>query len=149
MPMKKRCKYCNKSYDITEDHMCEEKYQHMVKNQKALENKYKRERQRLYARSDDEGYKALHSSYWVKFRLHIIHADDGMCQRCYIKFHRYTFENLEVHHIKPRKDYPELAFDESNVVTLCRSCNATLGLSGLDFQWSPEDRKGQTFSTTL
>lgn len=32
--------------------------------------------------------------------------------------------NLHVHHIKTRREYPELSFTLSNLITLCRSCHS-------------------------
>lgn len=104
--------------------------------------RYQRSKQKVYyqEKKNSEGYKLLHSTRWEKFRKHVIAADRGHCQRCIIKFNRYTYENLEVHHIKPRDIYPELTFDENNVITLCKSCNLELGLNGIDFPWNPKDR---------
>ncbi len=52
----------------------------------------------------------------------------------------YVTSNLQVHHIKPRSDYPELVYEHSNLVTLCQSCNTSLGKKGIDFEWTvPED----------
>ncbi|WP_009968574.1 HNH endonuclease, partial [Bacillus subtilis] len=57
------------------------------------------------------------------------------CQRCLIKYSIVNSSELQVHHIKPRIDYPELMFEESNLITLCKTCNLQLGTSGeLDFK---------------
>lgn len=32
-------------------------------------------------------------------------------------------KNLTVHHIKPLKQYPQLAFEISNLVLLCKNCH--------------------------
>ncbi|WP_338705247.1 HNH endonuclease [Priestia aryabhattai] len=46
------------------------------------------------------------------------------------------FDNLQAHHIKSCRDYPELAYDESNLLTVCRDCNLELGTSNkLDFTY--------------
>ncbi|MGJ3195083.1 HNH endonuclease [Peribacillus frigoritolerans] len=73
-----------------------------------------------------------------KLRKQILYRDDYQCQRC-IKFNRYdhtTMENLEVHHIKSWRDFKALAYEPSNLITVCRYCNLDLGNSNkLDFDW--------------
>jgi 5-methylcytosine-specific restriction endonuclease McrA len=47
-----------------------------------------------------------------------------------------AFDNLQAHHIKSWRDYPELAYDEDNLITVCKSCNLELGNKNkLDFEW--------------
>lgn len=43
---------------------------------------------------------------------------DGGCVRC------GTTQRLEVHHVVPVLVDPDLAFDPSNLITLCRACHA-------------------------
>ena len=79
------------------------------------------------------------SRRWRSFRKTIIHRDGNLCQRCFRKYNIINGDSLEVHHIKPRIDYPELMYDELNVVTLCKTCNLQLGTNGIDFEWeTPE-----------
>lgn len=134
MTMMKKCSYCHKWYDEDEEHECNEK----IDSRK----QYNRKRQYKFAEEhkDTQGYKLIHSSKWKKFRRRIIASDGGYCQRCKIKYGTYTFDNLEVHHIKPRNTHPELMFEEDNVITVCKTCNAELGLEGIDFEWNPKDR---------
>lgn len=74
------------------------------------------------------------SAKWRKFRIMILKRDGAHCQRCIIKYHFIVSTNLEIHHIKPRSKYPELAYDEDNCITLCKSCNTQLGVKEeLDF----------------
>jgi 5-methylcytosine-specific restriction endonuclease McrA len=80
--------------------------------------------------------KALTSQRWRSFRKKIILRDGGECQRCLIKLHKHTYDDLTVHHIQPRVNHPELMYDESNCVTLCRECNLAMGLNGIDFDWN-------------
>lgn len=71
---------------------------------------------------------------WKKKRLQIIKRDNGLCQRCLIKYGILNSEDLEVHHIKSRKNYPELTFDDDNLLCLCSTCNLQLGTRDkLDF----------------
>jgi len=90
-----------------------------------------------------------HPSRERKFRekkKKVAKRDNHECKRCVIKFGKTdetTRKNLQCHHIKSWRDYPELAYDESNLITVCRSCNSELGNSNkLDFPWKvPEKTK--------
>jgi len=123
----KICKFCHAMIDEESDeiHECEQ----MLKIRRAQEKRHR----------DNAGdaRKAINNRYWRQFRKEVILRDGGYCQRCFIKFHKYVFDNLEVHHITPRVERPDLAFDESNVITLCRDCNLEMGLDGIDFKWQP------------
>lgn len=82
----------------------------------------------------------IHTTSWRKKRLEIIKRDI-YCQRCLIKYNLFNTDDLTVHHIKSRNSYPELAFDDNNLVTLCRSCNSKLGSTSnkLDFEWEHKE----------
>ena len=43
-------------------------------------------------------------------------------------------ETLHVHHIKTRRKAPDLTFSESNLITLCRSCHASIKGSESDWE---------------
>lgn len=128
LPKKKICRYCNKV--VEDNHICS-------KNEKKQQyNKYKRE----YYQNNKEMILELTSAKWRRFRKIIISRDNHMCQRCLLKYGLINGENLEVHHIKPRVEYPELMYEEKNVITLCKTCNLQLGTTpSLDFDWeNPE-----------
>lgn len=127
--MKRKCKHCGVFYDLQESHECTQ----------SLAARRKREKENRDRST--EAQKAITSRKWRNFRKQVIIADGGYCQRCFIVDGIYNYSRLEVHHIKPRSLYPELAFDEDNVVTLCKACNLNMGLDGIDFEWSPENRK--------
>ena len=55
---------------------------------------------------------------WRNFRKSIFERDNYQCQEC------GTNKNLCAHHIKGRSEYPELSYDPSNVITLCKYCHA-------------------------
>ena len=129
MTRKKLCRHCNKIVDEL-NHNCSGK-----EKQRLQYNKYKRN----YYQENKETVAELTSRKWRKFRKNILSRDNNMCQRCLIKHGIINGDNLEAHHIKPRVDYPELMYDENNVVTVCKTCNLQLGTSGIDFEWeNPE-----------
>jgi 5-methylcytosine-specific restriction endonuclease McrA len=71
-----------------------------------------------------------------KIRKAVIKRDGAHCQRCRIKHNWMTFVNLQAHHIKSWRDYPELAYDEANLITVSKDCNLELGNDNkLDFEW--------------
>lgn len=118
----KICSYCGKRIKFNEDCSCKEK-----------ENR--NEYQRNYYQKNKETLKPLSTKRWRNLRTIIIDRDNGHCQRCAIKFGIIETENLQVHHIKPRIEYPELMFEETNLITLCKTCNLQLGTDEqLDFE---------------
>lgn len=54
-----------------------------------------------------------------QWRAKIIERDK-VCQECGASI------NLEVHHIKPFAEYPELRQDDSNAIVLCKTCHRLL-----------------------
>jgi len=58
-----------------------------------------------------------------KFRKRILKRDNYTCQHCGRRGKAGYRPILDVHHIKSRKNYPNLALDESNCITLCRECH--------------------------
>lgn len=85
----------------------------------------------------------IYSTKWKKLRLQILERDLYLCQRCFIKFKYINMENLTVHHIKSRKNYPKLMFDKSNLICLCDRCNKELGTKDkLDFEFKGDVNNG-------
>ncbi|WP_349346499.1 HNH endonuclease [Priestia megaterium] len=92
-----------------------------------------------YAKRNAEKVRVITSSKWYKFRNRIVKRDGAHCQRCIRKYNLIRTSNLEVHHIKPRDKYPELVYEETNCVTLCKTCNLQLGTQEqLDFPFEIE-----------
>ncbi|MFK4391514.1 5-methylcytosine-specific restriction endonuclease McrA [Peribacillus frigoritolerans] len=61
--------------------------------------------------------------------------DGGHCQRCKLKLGLYIFNNLKCHHIRSFYHFPELAYEPSNLITVCDRCVRELGASNkLDFE---------------
>jgi 5-methylcytosine-specific restriction endonuclease McrA len=97
-----------------------------------------------YLKRHGDAAKVLTTAKWSKKRKMIILRDKGHCQRCLIKYNFINADTLQVHHIKPRIEFPELIFEDSNLITLCKRCNLQLGSKPeLDFEWEQPD---QTFS---
>lgn len=61
------------------------------------------------------------SRKWKSFRRRVMVRDEYTCQRCK-RYGRIT-PAREVHHIKHLEDFPELAFDPKNCISLCRACH--------------------------
>lgn len=58
---------------------------------------------------------------WRKKRAVILRRDGYKCRNC----SRYgrNVQATEVHHKKPVDLYPELAFDDTNLISLCHRCH--------------------------
>lgn len=95
--------------------------------------KRKRDYMREYQRNDKDN--PLKTTRWTNLRAQVLIRDGYLCQRCLLKFGIANSEELQGHHIKSRKYFPELVFDPTNVITMCKTCNLQLGTSNkLDFQ---------------
>lgn len=77
---------------------------------------------------DKESTRFYKSSQWAKTREIILTRDNYLCQNC-LKNNRIKKADV-VHHIKELRDYPELAFDESNLVSWCHTCHTRHHKSG-------------------
>lgn len=61
------------------------------------------------------------STKWLRKREAILRRDGYMCQKC--KRYGKRVPATVVHHIKHLEDYPELAYDDSNLISLCAACH--------------------------
>lgn len=52
-----------------------------------------------------------------KWRFGVLERDGYKCVEC------GSTEDIEAHHVKPKALFPELAYDVSNGITLCRACH--------------------------
>lgn len=131
--MKKYCMKCGKIHDVKEK--CQ------------IDTKRVSTRNPLL---DDHYFEFLSTMEWRRKRKEIKIRDNGICLRCYFKFNKINTRDLQCHHIKPRSIYPELELDDSNLITLCKSCNTQIGTAEeLDFELpvdylrkSEEERQG-------
>lgn len=97
----------------------------------------KKEARRNYSREYQRNDKnnPLKTTRWTKLRKSILKRDGYLCQRCLHKYGIANSSELQGHHIKSRRDYPELVFDSENILTLCGTCNRQLGTDNkLDFE---------------
>ena len=63
-------------------------------------------------------YKATR---WKRKQKKILKRDEYMCQWC--KRYGKKTEATTVHHIKHVDEYPELAYTDSNLISLCSACH--------------------------
>lgn len=61
------------------------------------------------------------SERWRVKRENILRRDGYECQNC--KRYGRHVQATEVHHIKHLEDRPELAFTNSNLISLCKGCH--------------------------
>ncbi|WWT40088.1 hypothetical protein [Staphylococcus phage PT94] len=130
----KVCNYCGKR------HLDNEKCKCQTNNA----NEYSKQ----YYEKNKERKKQLDSKKWKDLRKQIIQRDGGMCNRCWVELNIIERENLQVHHIKPRSEYPELMYEPSNLITVCKTCNLTLGTKGY-LDWEIEEFNPDYFEPTI
>lgn len=95
----------------------------------------------------DSFYKTIK---WRKKRQDILLRDKYLCQFYLGVFeqygHKYNGMKLvranTVHHIKPLKDYPELALDDDNLVSLSHEAHEIIeGRADILKEWNRKNRK--------
>lgn len=69
--------------------------------------------------------KFYHSGDWRRVREQVLKRDNKECQWCKAEGRVTTAKTatLEVDHIKELQYYPKLAFEPSNLRTLCHDCH--------------------------
>lgn len=110
---------------ITESkkHKKEEEENKYIKQLKRENTNLKKEIQRLNKKIErlqsleSKTAKIRQSKEYKEFRKRILKRDNYQCVMC------GEIENLQVHHIKPVKDFPELIMEENNAQTLCLICH--------------------------
>lgn len=86
--------------------------------------------------TDQEVKRIYNSARWQQVRDRILIRDRYECQDCVQRLRKAATigERLfgedakiqratQVHHIKELRDYPDLAFDEENLISLCTRCH--------------------------
>ena len=79
---------------------------------------WKRARNRLNLIIDGSQRKQGLQAKWLRVKRAAFERDGYKCQIC------GSQKYLCGHHVKERAQYPELAYEISNIVTLCKSCHA-------------------------
>ena len=106
----------------------------------------KKRRQYDRTRRKKRNDKELKTYRWQKLRMKIIKRDGGYCKRCLEKYGIINTERLTVHHIKSRENYPELMWEETNLVTVCMSCNNILDTHDkLDFEFKIKETNWEVY----
>ena len=103
--MLKSCSYCGRVHDS--GYICPKKA--------AMTQRYPK---------DTRASNIRNSSRWQKTRDHVRQRDHNVCQLCLRNYpgtiRLYETEGLSVHHIIRLEDDESKAFDEDNLITLCR-----------------------------
>lgn len=85
--------------------------------------KHKRNRHKVYddTQRDKTADSFYHSTRWRKAKATAMARTHGLCVDC-LQAGQLTNAEM-VHHIKPLRDYPELATDLNNLKPLCNKCH--------------------------
>ncbi|WP_078428774.1 HNH endonuclease [Alkalihalobacterium alkalinitrilicum] len=76
---------------------------------------------KLGVKTSEKADQFYHSTPWRKIRILALERDQHRCLPCWRKG-VLTIANT-VHHIKPRKEYPELELTLSNLESICPACH--------------------------
>lgn len=90
-------------------------------------------------RSSKVGDRFYLEQKWKRVRLEALRRDRYICQLCGAKClgKKRGKPSPEVDHIQPVKDRPDLAYELSNLRTLCKSCHSRHTLLGTIGQSKP------------
>jgi len=122
------CKICGNKFGVLPSRIkngrgkfCSNRCKYVDNQKRWIGNKDWKKTINTQFKNGHEGLLKEHSlKYWrniyIKWRKTILERDNNKCQICGIS------ANI-IHHIKDRKNYPELLMANDNVITLCRSCH--------------------------
>ena len=102
-------------HTLTRETYCTKHRSEYIKREAQRQQRYDRHTRNASA---TEFYK---SAAWQKARALSIAAHYGLCQDC-LEQGRFKRADM-VHHVKPLRDYPELALEQSNLRPLCNRCH--------------------------
>ena len=79
---------------------------------------------RQNGKKKSEANKFRNTNKWIEKRKQIRERDKNLCQVCltgkYNTNYKYTYQDLEVHHITPINEDYSKRLDSDNLITLCR-----------------------------
>ena len=78
-----------------------------------------------------EARRVRSSSAWTRRAVQIKARDRYLCLVCLARG-VFTWRELEAHHIVPISEAPGLAFEDGNIITLCRDCHALADAGRID-----------------
>lgn len=81
-----------------------------------------------------EAQRTRSSSAWTRKAVRIKERDKYLCLVCLAQG-KYTYRDLEAHHIVPIAEEPSLAFEDDNIVTLCQDHHREADEDGIDRGW--------------
>ena len=85
------------------------------------------------------GSGLLASPEWKTLRRKVIQKYGAKCEKC--SAIPTDPKKVHVDHIKPRKYFPELSMEESNLQVLCARCNKIKGnIDWTDYRVTPRNR---------
>jgi 5-methylcytosine-specific restriction endonuclease McrA len=98
----------------------------LAKQMKKLSGKPKKEKKRKKRREKNRRAKRkldpfFSTQEWKTIRYKVLVRDNATCQCCARSAKEGFVMNVD--HIKPRRKYPHLALEITNLQTLCASCN--------------------------
>ena len=94
------------------------KFEQYACSQEYLMGVWKRCKARLNLIMDGSPRKQGLQSKWLRVKRAAFERDEYKCQIC------GSQKDLCGHHVKEKAQYPELAYEVSNIITLCKHCHA-------------------------
>lgn len=70
-----------------------------------------------------DNHKIRNSDEYKKWRKSVFERDNWTCKNCGKRSKSNEYLLIQAHHIKPFATYPQLRFEISNGVTLCKQCH--------------------------
>jgi hypothetical protein len=68
--------------------------------------------------------KAIRNSREARtWRASVFERDDWTCQKCGRRSRKNNYLRIEAHHLRPFATFPQLRFEISNGLTLCKKCH--------------------------
>lgn len=95
-------------------------------------------------RSDVNAIKIRSSTKWQKKRQEIQEHANFICEYCF-EHNRLTYNDLSVHHIEKLEDNPGKAYDNYNLILLCKYCHKLADSNKIDAEELKKIAKDREF----